>query len=165
MEIRPLRKSDDPLAVSRIYEESWKFAYWDIIPRAYLDAIPIGRWAVSRDQEGRQSLVAEEGGRLIGVACVGPSRWPDWPDFGEVISLYLLPEYMGRGFGEPLLKAAVELLARRGFPDVLLWVLEDNRGARRFYERAGFTCSGDYMEDEIGGKHLREVLYLRRVNG
>ena len=163
MDIRPLRETDNLLEVSRIYEESWKTAYRGIVPQAYLDAIPIGRWAANRDQEGRRSLVLEEEGRLIGVTCTGPSRWPEYPDFGEVISLYLLPEYMGRGYGKPLLETAVETLAEQGFRDVLLWVLEENHRARRFYEGAGFTPAGDVMEDEIGGKPLREVLYLRRI--
>lgn len=163
MEIRPLRETDDRLAVSRIYEESWKSAYRGLIPQAYLDAIPIGRWAANRDQEGRQSLILEEEGRLIGVACVGPSRWPDYPDFGEIVSLYLLPAYTGRGYGKALLAAAVEALADRGYRDALLWVLEENRRARAFYERQGFRFSGEFMEDEIGGKPLREVLYLRHI--
>lgn len=161
MEIRLLRETDDRLAVSRIYEESWKFAYRGVIPQAYLDAIPIGRWAAGRDWEG--SLVLEEGGRLIGTARTGPSRWPKYPDFGELVSLYLLPEFMGRGYGRALLAAAMEALAGQGYRDVLLWTLEGNLRARRFYEKAGFTLSGDVMEDEIGGRPLRELLYRRHI--
>lgn len=101
--------------------------------------------------------------KLIGTACVSLSRWPDWPGFGEVVSLYLLPEYMGRGYGKALLAAAVETLAGQGFRDALLWGLEENRRARRFYEKAGFVFSGGFMEDEIGGRPIREVLYHRRI--
>ena len=162
MEIRPLRETDSRLEVSRIYEESWKFAYQGIVPQAYLDRIPAGLWAASLDQGGRWSLVLEEGGRLIGTSSAGPSRWPDYPGFGEVVSLYLLPEYMGRGYGGPLLEAAVDTLAEQGFRDMLLWVLEENRRARRFYEKHGFRPAGHVMEQEIGGKCLREVLYLRQ---
>ena len=43
MEIRLLRETDSRLEVSRIYEESWKTAYRDIVPQAYLDGIPAGR--------------------------------------------------------------------------------------------------------------------------
>lgn len=161
MEIRPLRKTDSRLEVSRIYEESWKAAYQGVVPQAYLDGIPAGLWAANLDQEERWSLVLEESGQLIGTSSVGPSRWRDYPDFGEVVSLYLLPEYMGRGYGGPLLEAAVKALAGQGFRDVLLWVLEDNRRARRFYEKHEFRPAGDVMEQEIGGKRLREVLYLR----
>jgi len=30
----------------------------------------------------------------------------------------------------------------RGFVEVTLWVLEENRNARRFYEKYGFTLDG-----------------------
>lgn len=163
MEIRSLRETDDRLAVSRIYEESWRFAYRGLVPQAYLDGIPAGLWAANLDQEGRQSLVLEEGGRLVGTACVSPSRWPDYPGFGEIVALYLLPEFMGRGYGRALLAAAVKALADRGYGDALLWTLEKNRRARRFYEKAGFVLSGDIMDHETGGKSLREVLYLRHI--
>ncbi len=163
MEIRPLRETDSRLEVSRIYEESWKAAYRGIVPQAYLDGIPAGRWAEALDRAGWDTLVLAGGERLIGTSSVCASRWPDWPGFGEVVSLYLLPESMGRGYGKALLEAAVNHLAGQGFRDVLLWALEENLRARRFYEKAGFVCSGDFMEDEIGGKPLREVLYWRHM--
>lgn len=160
MEIRKLRDTDDRLAVSRIYEESWKSAYKGIVPQAYLDGIPAGRWASGLDRAGWDTLILMEHGGLIGAAGVCPSRWRSYPEFGEIVSLYLLPEYMGRGYGKPLLEAAVRALAARGFRDILLWVLEDNRRARAFYEKNGFCPGGASMEDTIGGKVLREVLYL-----
>ncbi len=162
-EIRPLRETDDRLAVSRIYEESWRFAYRGMVPQAYLDGIPAGLWAENLDQGGRQSLLLEESGRLIGTCCVGLSRWPDYPDFGEVVALYLLPEYMGRGHGKALLAAAVEALAVQGYQNVLLWVLEENHRARAFYEKSGFRFSGTRMETDVGGKPLGELLYLRHI--
>lgn len=163
MEIRKLRDTDDRLAVSRVYEESWKYAYRGIVPQDYLDGIPAGQWAPGLDRANRDTLVMTEGGKLIGTSSICPSRWPDWPDYGEIVSLYLLPEYMGRGYGASLLNAAVRALAARGFRDILLWVLEDNRRARAFYEKNGFCPGGAFMEDSIGGKPLREILYLRRV--
>lgn len=163
MEIRPLRKTDSRLEVSRIYEESWKSAYRGIVPQAYLDGIPAGLWAANLDRGDRRSIVLEEDGRLMGTACVSPSRWADWPDYGEIVALYLLPDRMGWGYGGPLLEAAVRELAEQGFRDVLLWVLEENRRARRFYERHGFRPAGASMEYGIGGKALREALYCRRL--
>lgn len=163
MEIRKLRDTDDRLAVSRVYEESWKSAYKGIVPQAYLDGIPAGRWASGLDRTGWDTLVMTESGRLVGTSSLCTSRWPEWPDYGEIVSLYLLPEYMGRGYGKPLLEAAVQALAARGFRDILLWVLEDNRRARAFYEKNGFYPGGASMEDAIGGKPLRELLYCRTI--
>ena len=38
-------------------------------------------------------------------------------------------------------------------------MLEGNAHARCFYEKAGFTLTADVLEDEIGGRRLREVRY------
>lgn len=43
MEIRHLIKSDDKIAISHVYEESWKFAYKGIVPQDYLNQIPVGQ--------------------------------------------------------------------------------------------------------------------------
>lgn len=163
MEIRTLKKTDDLHAVSRIYEKSWKFAYKGIVPQDYLDGIPAGRWAFTLGQADCDTLILAKDGVLFGTSSVCPSLWPDWPNFGEIVSLYLMPEYMGKGCGAPLLNAAVRALERMGFRDVLLWVLEENHRARRFYKKNGFRPSGASMEDTIGGKPLRELLYCRRI--
>ena len=161
MEIRSLNESDDRLAVSGIYEASWKYAYRDILPREYLERIPAGQWVSGLDISGRTHLVMLDGGRYVGAACCCASRFPEFPRWGEVVSLYLLPECMGKGYGRPLLEAAVSELAGRGYRDVFLWVLEENRRARAFYERAGFRFSGACRQDVIGGRTVRELAYCR----
>ena len=148
MEIRYVRPDDSLLAISNIYERSWKYAYQNIIPQDYLDSIPTGRWANSITKNGMKSLV-----------LIGKSRWEKYSDYGEIVSIYLLPEYIGKGYGASLLEKCVEELKNLGFDRILLWVLEENSRARSFYERNGFTCSGEYMNDTIGGKELKEVMY------
>ena len=57
------------------------------------------------------------------------------------------------------MKRCIEELKRLGFDRILLWVLEDNIRARKFYEKNGFVCSDEYLNDNIGGKEIREVMY------
>lgn len=157
MEIRYINKEDNLLEISNIYESSWKFAYKGIIPQDYLDSIPKGRWANRR--EGMNNLVLIENGIIIGTASFCKSRWEKYNDYGEIVSIYFLPDYMGKGYGNHLIKKCIEELKSLGFKKLLLWVLEDNLRARKFYEKNGFVCSGEYLSDNIGGKDLREVMY------
>ena len=159
MEIRYITPEDSLAELSSIYERSWKYAYRGIIPQNYLDSIPEGRWAGSLSRPGLQSLVMLDKGRLIGTAAICPSRWESFPDWGEIVSIYFLPEYMGKGLGGQLLDRCIGELTAQGFQRILLWVLEENHRARRFYERHGFALSDSFMDDLIGGKPLREVLY------
>lgn len=52
--------------------------------------------------------------------------------------LYVLPECQNRGYGSMLLGFAIRQC--RGTPT--LWILDNNHGARRLYERNGFQVTG-----------------------
>lgn len=160
MEIRYITKEDSPLEISKIYESSWKFAYRDIIPQDYLDSIPAGRWADRIHSTGRSNLVLIENGMMIGTASFGKSRWEKYNDYGEIISVYLLPDFIGKGYGRLLIHKCVEELKQCGYHKVLLWVLAENSRARIFYEKTGFIDSGVFMDADIGGKNVREALYF-----
>lgn len=115
MEIRHIQKSDDRLKISRIYEESWKFAYQGIVPQDYLDSIPAGHWADRLDKDGVNSIIMVENNDFIGTSSYCRSRSPEFSDFGEIISIYLLSQYIGRGYGRQLLDTVVRELAAMGF--------------------------------------------------
>ena len=50
------------------------------------------------------------------------------------------------GYGRRLLNKCMEELKQYGFSKVLLWVLEDNHRARKFYEKNGFVYSGVFID-------------------
>lgn len=160
MQIRYLAPGD---AVSRIYEESWKYAYKGIVPQDYLDALQTGDWALNLEHPDLRTLVCDADGVLVGACSFGPSRLPQFPRWGEIVSLYLLPAYMGKGCGKMLLESAIAELKRQGYKDVLLWVLEKNDRAKAFYRRSGFSPTDDHLETTIGGKRLQEVRYVYNI--
>lgn len=160
MEIRYITEEDNPLEISNIYESSWKYAYKGIIPQSYLDSIPAGQWAGNINKADRNSLVLTENGKIVGTASFCRSRWEEYSEYGEIVSIYFLPDYIGKGYGRPLLSKCIDELRQSGFSKVLLWVLEDNHRARRFYEKNVFFYSKVFRDDDIGGKTVREVLYF-----
>lgn len=68
------------------------------------------------------------------VACPDPAD----PAVGHVARLYVAPDAWGRGIGRRLHDACLGVLRRDGFTEATLWVLEDNRRARSWYERLGW---------------------------
>jgi diamine N-acetyltransferase len=82
--------------------------------------------------EGRSVLVYEDEGELVGVALTGP----EWLD-----GLYVVPERWGSGIAVALHDAALDVVRGEGFERCHLWVLDDNRRARRFYERLGWRLN------------------------
>ncbi len=148
------------MMISKVYEESWKSAYKGIIPQDYLASIPKGRWVQGLDNQGRKTLVCIDNGKIFGTTSFCKSRFEQFQGWGEIISIYLLPDYVGKGYGKSLMDATLLELKKQGYENVFLWVLEENYRARNFYERYGFLLVDDFLDDTIGGKNLREVRYV-----
>jgi GNAT superfamily N-acetyltransferase len=79
---------------------------------------------------------------------------------GEVYALYVAPDWWSTGTGRSLMSRAVAALTDAGYERAVLWVLEANARARRFYERAGWAGDGaSNVLDGLGG--VVEVRYTR----
>ena len=61
---------------------------------------------------------------------------------GKILLCYVLPEYLGRGFGKQLLN---ELLRNASILGLRKLTLESTRTAREFYKRNGFIETGEAM--------------------
>ena len=143
MEIRYLSESDDRKEVSRIYEESWKYAYRGMIPQDYLDSIPKGKWVKNLGNPEWQTMLCIENDKCIGVSSFCKSRFKQYPNSGEIISIYFLPDYIGKGYGKKLIKAVLGELKKQGYKEVFLWTLEMNNNAIQFYEKICYITTGN----------------------
>lgn len=163
MEIRKATP-DDVKDISRIHALSWKSAYKEIVPKAYLDELKEDFWVSAfaawiKDNVLTAQLIVAEG---ISVGCVayGKSRDKCLPNWGEIVSIYLLPEYFGKGYGNKLLEIALLDLKQSGYQNIYLWVLKENQRARHFYEKNKLQCNKDECICEIMGKRLTDIRYI-----
>ncbi len=163
MEVRRFRETDDIDDVSRVYAQSWKSAYRDIVPQDYLDSIPENRWSKTLSNELSNLWIVSDGDQIIGSSTYAPARDDKFDGWGEIISIYLHPSYFHLGIGSKLLHASVNALFAMGYNNIYLWVLEDNHLARRFYEKNGFFFNGDVLQHSIAGKTLNEIRYVCHI--
>jgi RimJ/RimL family protein N-acetyltransferase len=158
--VRPATAAD-ARAVAEVRFASWRETYGRLLPPDVWDRVDLDAWTARHAQRfssGRQpTLVAETGGAVRAFAAYGPCRDDDLPGAGEVYAIYAHPDDWSTGLGRALLPAAVEAV---GVTPVVLWVLEDNPRARRFYELAGFVADGARKQaDMLGGVQLPEIRY------
>ena len=163
MEIRFVTGEDDLKEISGIYEKSWRQTYKGMLPSGYLKRIPEGNWADRINHFGSRSMVAVSGGEYIATISFGATRIAGYEGSGEVFSIYILPQYTGKGIGKMLMDRAVSELKAMGFTRVVLFALDKNVIARRFYEKYGFTASGDMMKKKFGHKMVTEVMYILEI--
>ncbi len=149
---------------SHIYAKSWKEAYKGIVPQAYLDELSLERWTPILASSVYQGYVLEENGEYIATSSISPARDEEMQGFGEVMSIYVLPKYYNKGYGQKLFSFVLLKLKEMGFSNIYLWVLEDNKNAINFYKKNGFFHNGDTKIQNIGGKDLKELRFVLENN-
>jgi len=161
MDIRPASPAD-ALAIETIRVRGWRSAYRHVFPAAELDGLPIDpeRWRarLAVPPQGWTTIVCEDDGNVVGFASTGPSR--DEDDFGELYAIYVDPDAWSTGAGRALMAAAEAALVAE-YGAALLWVLDDNPRARRFYERSGWAPDGVRKAEERFGVRAAEVRYRK----
>jgi GNAT superfamily N-acetyltransferase len=155
----------DAEAIGAVQVASWRTTYRGIVPEDYLASMTVedhaNRWARLLARPGSLDLtfVVEEEGRVVGFAMGGSEREGDRRFPGELYAIYLLQEAQRQGHGRALVEAVSGALLQRGLRSMLVWVLRDNLGARRFYERLGGVYIREHDLDFGAGFTLREVSY------
>lgn len=170
VKLRPARPGD-AAAIARVHVETWRAAYAGIVPDAYLVSMTEAKQALQWNNMIRRAvppeavLVAEAtdlpGGRIVGFGSCGRAR--KRPGSGEVFTLYVAPDWQGRGIGRLLLEALLARLHRRGLNEAVVWVLRDNP-ARFFYEALGGRRVAEGKE-RFASVELEECAYTWRDLG
>lgn len=153
------------MLVATIQVHGHRFAYAGILPQPASTEEWIARrteaWRTQlASDDARHTFVAERE-RAIGFVTVGPAEEPQLAGIGKLFALYLEPDVIGRGVGRALCERGVVELRAGGFAEAILWVLEENERARRFYERAGWSFDGA-RNDHVRDGQLRHELRYRR---
>lgn len=155
---------EDVEDISNIYALSWKSAYKGIVPQKYLDELKCDFWVSSFQNWINNSIFTTqlifENDMPIGCIAYGNARDDKFANWGEIVSIYLLPDYFRKGYGQKLLKTALIDMKTNGYKNCYLWVLKENSSARYFYESNGFICNNDECTCEIMKKQLVDVRYI-----
>jgi len=162
----------DAEAIAELHVASWRTAYQGIVPDGFLEGITresrIVRWvsALSPSESPlTETVVAVDGGEILGFCSFGPRREPASSEVGEVYALHVHPRLRRSGIGTLLLHAALRRLATRGWDTAVLWVLRDNVNARAFYEALGWSPTGEEMVENRSGYAIPEVRYTTTLDG
>ena len=130
----------DAAAVAAVHDDAWLATYRGMIPQANLERMIVRRgpnWWQRAIRRGVNILVLDFDEVIAGYVTIGRNRARTLPFDGEIFELYLAPEYQGVGLGTRLFLSARQELARMNMSSSVVWVLDDNQPAIRFYENAG----------------------------
>ena len=165
LKIRPAWASDAP-ALARVHVDAWRTTYREILPAEGLAGLSYERrehgWtevlALAPEKRHVVFVAEDQTGQVVGFSSAGRETSGDPVYKAELYAIYILEEFQRRGLGHRLMHAAVDGLVQAGYTTMLLWVLGENVGARRFYEMLG-GCVLREKPLEIFGVTVNEYAY------
>jgi GNAT superfamily N-acetyltransferase len=157
----------DATEIARVQTQSWQTSYRGILPDSILDTMNVARRAAKRREilldTSALNLVAYDVTHrdLVGFCNAGPSR-RQGPLVGELYEIYIV-EYAKRyGLGRELFESALDWCRENEMTQMIVWVLENNHHARRFYDAMGGAPSGR-VQSAVRGYPVIELSYLYRL--
>jgi GNAT superfamily N-acetyltransferase len=158
----------DAQEMSYVHAQAWREAYRELIPADYLQNLRDDHWVelfstILSDGSTTTAWVVLQENKVIACASVCPSRYKGYEGNLELVSIYCLPEFWGKGCGHALIKEVKKYASENSFLRIALWVLDGNESAIKFYERQGFWANGGLLHVEIGGADMVEKRFVCKV--
>ncbi len=155
----------DAHAIAQLHIKSWQRSYRGILSDEFLDGAVVedrlGMWTQRLSTEPDASTfiqLAELGQDLVGFVCAmrgADERWGTLID-----NLHVLSEAQGQGLGRTLLMDVAHWVKKQDpAGGMYLWVYEENRQARGFYERVGGKAVEQRVEIQPDGFDAAIVRY------
>ncbi len=154
---------DDAPSVAGVHVRSWLSAYAGLLDPELLASLGIPErttmWAsILSEPNAGVRLLAERRGEAVGF-LVGGRESPSDPAAAEVFSIYLDPSVWRRGLGSVLLDSGVAALRAGGPTPIVLWVMDGNDQACRFYAARGWRFDGVRKDEHVGGFLVPHLQY------
>lgn len=151
-----IRATEDHASlIGETHSAAWQQAYAEIFPKEYIETDTCKKRMQEfadtlQDVRYQYFLIYEEN------VCVGIVKIYAENIECEIVSIYILKKYCGRGLGQAVVSQLTEMY--KGY-SIFLWTLEENYLARRFYEKNGFVKTGE-VRTICRGRDYVQVKYV-----
>lgn len=160
----------DAEKLAKLHIKTWQITYQKIIPDEILNKLSIPerikqwkKWLHSIDSI---TYIAKHNDDILGFISFGKERDNDFNDVdtAEIYALYVDPDYWQQNIGNLLMSKASHKLQKDGYEVVVLWVIEKNLIARKFYEKNSFAKTIEKKSLNIGNNFaVDEIKYQKNL--
>ena len=160
--------ADDADSLGLVYSQSYQAAFRGIIPDHILeDVFSFEKRSAGLRKELSEGLLSNvimhKENVPVGFLTYGKSKDEDLDSsFVEILRIYILPCCWGLNIGSELMSWGIEELRQKGYSNISLWVIEENKRAIRLYERMGFAHDGVSRIINVG-KEIKDLRYIMNI--
>lgn len=159
-------KYEDIEQIVDINIKDWKKGYKGIIDDEILDNLnreeKIEKWR--EHYRTGNVIVAEENGEILGYCKYEDNTvYKNTNIDSEIIAIYVDCDKLGNGVGSKLVEYAMADLKNKNKTKMIIWCLEKNKNARKFYEKMGGKLINDEKYFIKEGKRYKEVGYIYNI--
>ena len=158
--IKTMETPEEIEGKSLVHWQTWREAYDDLLPADFQETMTLEKCRFFSQKYPENTLIAMAGKKVVGFISYGNFR-DEAIQAGEIIALYVLKDYYGKGVSEQLMHAS--FVALDHFSEIYLWVLKDNKRAIAFYQKMGFTFDGQEQILKLG-KPVKELRMICSSN-
>ena len=158
--IKTMETPEEIEGKSLVHWQTWREAYDNLLPAEYQETMTLDRCRFLSQKYPENTLIAMDGKKVVGFISYGNFR-DEAIQAGEIIALYVLKDYYGKGVSKQLMHAAFVALDQ--FSEIYLWVLKDNKRAIAFYQKMGFSFDGQEKILKLG-KPVKELRMMCSSN-
>lgn len=158
--IKTMETPEEIEGKSLVHWQTWREAYDDLLPAEFQETMTLDRCRFFSQKYPENTLIAMDGNKVVGFISYGNFR-DEAIQAGEIIALYVLKDYYGKGVSKQLMHSAFVALDQ--FSEIYLWVLKDNKRAIAFYQKMGFTFDGQEQILKLG-KPVKELRMMCSSN-
>ena len=158
--IKTMETPEEIEGKSLVHWQTWREAYDDLLPADFQETMTLEKCRFFSQKYPENTLIAMDGKKVVGFISYGNYR-DETIQAGEIIALYVLKDYYGKGVSEQLMHAAFVALDQ--FSEIYLWVLKENKRAISFYQKMGFTFDDQEQILKLG-KPVKELRMICSSN-
>ncbi|WP_250307083.1 GNAT family N-acetyltransferase [Streptococcus sp. Marseille-Q3533] len=158
--VKQMETPEEIESKSLVHWQTWREAYDDLLPPEFQETMTLEKCRFFSQKYPENTFIAMDGKKVVGFISYGNFR-DETIQGGEIIALYVLKDYFGKGVSKQLMHAAFAALDH--FSEIFLWVLKDNKRAIAFYQKMGFSFDGQEKILDLG-KPVKELRMMCSSN-
>ena len=144
--------------LSNIMIAAWRSGFRHILPDSVIEKYTQFEPCTNMFQQILASGIGTMYLAQLKGQSVGLLYWLPEGETARIEALLTVPTVWGKGIASALMEQALADTA--GFQAVTVWPFAENRRARRFYEKQGFSPTGN---SRMGDAEEIEYIYIRRA--